>query len=88
MQNLFLIQEDGQHYVLVFFVWKLQEKFTLLVTVNAGGSCWYANGETGHDTGPWRLNKNYLPEELYPYADEMLAKFNANVPFGYCGGCE
>lgn len=22
-----------------------------------GGSCWYANGETGHDTGPWRLNK-------------------------------
>ena len=53
-----------------------------------GGSCWYANGETGNDTGPWRLNKNYLPEELYPYADEMLAKFNANVSFGCCFGCE
>lgn len=38
MQNLFLIQEDGQHYILVLFVWKLQEKFTPLVTVNAGGN--------------------------------------------------
>lgn len=88
MQNLFLIQEDTLNYVQESSVWKLRGKFIFLVTVSAGGSCWYDNKETGHDTGPWRLNKSYLPEELYPYADEMLAKFNANVSFGCCGGCE
>ena len=43
----------------------------------SGGSCWYANGEVGHDEGSWRLNERRLPEALRPYAAEMLAEFNA-----------
>ena len=54
----------------------------------SGGSCRYIDGEIECNKGAWLLNKSYLPEELYPYADEMLAKFNANVSFGCCGGCE
>lgn len=46
----------------------------------SGGSCWYANGETGHNTGPWRLNKNYLPAVNKHFQHYIIMKeiLNAN----------
>lgn len=36
---------------------------------------------------PWEVCKCMLPEEIQPLALEIGEAFNANVPFGCCGGC-
>lgn len=37
--------------------------------------------------GEWEIDVNELPEELQKYAKEIDEVFNANVPYGCCGGC-
>ena len=40
------------------------------------------------ESGPWKLSSiDDLPKYLQPYADELIEIFNANVPWGCCGGC-
>lgn len=35
----------------------------------------------------WKLKKEALPDFLKPYGKELIKVFNANVPYGCCGGC-
>ena len=57
---------------------------------SSGGSCGFAGPNYSDeyvDYGEWRINREYLPEELQKYADEIAEVFNENVRFGCCGGC-
>lgn len=55
----------------------------------SGGSCGfsYDYSEFRIETAPWEVDKSELPEFLKPYSQELIDTFNANVPFGCCGGC-
>lgn len=37
--------------------------------------------------GEWIINVENIPEKFQKYALEIDLIFNANVPFGCCGGC-
>lgn len=41
----------------------------------------------GTRKGEWRIDANKIPEEFRKYAAEIDEVFNANVPWGCCGGC-
>ena len=38
-------------------------------------------------TGEWKIDAAEIPEEYRKYASEIEEVFNANVPYGCCGGC-
>ena len=46
------------------------------------------NGEICCVEGDWHIRKEFLPEEIQPYAEEIAALINENVEKGCCGGCE
>ena len=56
---------------------------------------WMSGGEWGFNEDwneeikkcPWEIDIDDLPKELQQYADEIEKVFNANVPYGCCGGC-
>lgn len=52
----------------------------------SGGCCSHLYAE-GITKGLWRINKNDLPVQYRQYANEIAEVFNANVPYGCCGGC-
>ncbi len=56
---------------------------------HSGGSCGFTNGysESYVERNEWTINASELPNELKSYASEIDRVFNANVPFGCCGGC-
>ena len=57
---------------------------------SSGGSIGFAGpGYTNPcvDIGEWIIYGDSLPKELQPYRDEIAKVFNANVPYGCCGGC-
>lgn len=37
--------------------------------------------------GEWQIDVSEIPEEYRKYASEIDEVFNANVPYGCCGGC-
>lgn len=39
-------------------------------------------------TGEWQIDVDKIPEKYRKYASEIDEVFNANVPYGCCGGCE
>lgn len=51
----------------------------------SGGSCDWDGNTT---SGPWIIDPDALPVEYQAYAAEIKEVFNANVPWGCCGGCE
>jgi len=54
-------------------------------------SFWYSGGYISADyeayTGEWQIDVSKIPEEYRKYASEIDEVFNANVPYGCCGGC-
>lgn len=38
--------------------------------------------------GEWQIDVDIIPEKYRKYASEIDEAFNANVPYGCCGGCE
>ena len=51
---------------------------------NSGG---YISGDYKAYTGEWEIYVSKIPEEYRKYASEIDEVFNANVPYGCCGGC-
>lgn len=51
----------------------------------SGGSCDWDGNIT---SGTWRIDPDELPVEYRAYAAEIEEVFNANVPWGCCGGCK
>ena len=51
---------------------------------NSGG---YLDRDYCSHHGEWEINAAKLPEEYKKYANEIDEIFNANVPYGCCGGC-
>lgn len=39
------------------------------------------------ERGEWHIDADDLPEQFRDIADEIDEVFNANVPWGCCGGC-
>lgn len=39
------------------------------------------------DSGEWRIDIEYIPEQFRKYASEIDYVFNENVKWGCCGGC-
>ena len=76
---------------------------TLVLRINGKevsfGPCnhkfWFSGGNCGFDImgneavtqGEWELWEDEIPPKYRKYAQEMIDVFNANVPFGCCGGC-
>ena len=56
---------------------------------------WFTGGNCGFDSrgcenithDEWKLWEDEIPPQYTKYAQEMIDVFNANVPFGCCGGC-
>ena len=52
---------------------------------------WCSGGYISEDyeayTGEWKIYVSKIPEEYRKYASEIDEVFNANVPYGCCGGC-
>ena len=52
---------------------------------------WQPGGHLDSDymphRAPWIIDAQALPKELRRYAHQIDEIFNANVPFGCCGGC-
>lgn len=54
----------------------------------SGGRVWFDRDWCDHvESGPWQFNEKKLPEIYRPFANEIFAAFNENVPHGCCGGC-
>lgn len=55
----------------------------------SGGDCGFQNDDLDEYViqDKWRINIDYLPEELKSYAIEIAEVFNENVDYGCCGGC-
>lgn len=57
----------------------------------SGGECLINNIDDDYEfdieRAPWEIDTESLPDELKPYADELINIFNTNVPYGCCGGC-
>jgi hypothetical protein len=55
---------------------------------NTGGSCGFTdNDDTYIEKSEWEIDVNRLPDILKGYAADIDKVFNANVPYGCCGGC-
>lgn len=67
--------------------WKSDENYDRFW--NSGGSCGFTNGYKNSyvNKGEWEIDVLDLPENLRQYAAEIDEVFNANVPYGCCGGC-
>ena len=50
-------------------------------------SCGYISEDYEAYTGEWQIDVSEIPEEYRKYASEIDEVFNANVPYGCCGGC-
>ena len=52
---------------------------------------WHSGGYISEDyeayTGEWQIDVSKIQEEYRKYASEIDEAFNANVPYGCCGGC-
>lgn len=52
---------------------------------------WHSGGGITSDystyEGEWEIDVQELPEQFKQYAAEIDEVFNANVPYGCCGGC-
>lgn len=52
---------------------------------------WHSGGYIGKGyvahQGGWEIDVEKLPKEYKEYAVEIDEVFNANVPYGCCGGC-
>ena len=55
----------------------------------SGGNCGFINNYTESyvNHSKWEYDEDYLPKEFRQYKDEIMDCFNANVPYGCCGGC-
>ena len=54
----------------------------------SGGGCgFYDNWDEYVNYGEWIVNKDELPAKYKKYINEIKEVFNANVPYGCCGGC-
>lgn len=64
-----------------------QEKYNTFW--RSGGECSFNNDYTEHyiTENEWIVNIDDLPDEYKKYAEEIDNVFNANVPYGCCGGC-
>lgn len=51
----------------------------------SGGECSWVKDSVSES--PWIIDTDSLPDELKPLAHEIDEVFNANIPFGCCGGC-
>ena len=56
---------------------------------SSGGKCGFYNNyqDSYINDGDWLIDADYLPEEFQQYIYEIDEVFNANVPYGCCGGC-
>ena len=55
---------------------------------SSGGYVWFDNDWGAHvETDEWVLLEDELAHKYWDIADELIAVFNMNVPFGCCGGC-
>lgn len=71
------IEVDGKEYAL--------RKYTL---VSGGRVTFDANWSNAKVyKGPWKIDEDYLPDELKSCKSQIEAVVNENVPFGCCGGC-
>lgn len=71
-----VIRVDGKEYSLEPYV------------LESGGSVSFDDEWNEEVTqGPWKVDSDYLPEELKPFKAEITELVNDNVEFGCCGGC-
>ena len=56
---------------------------------SSGGCVYFTNNWVDEhvETGEWRIDVSEIPEPYRKYAAEIDQEFNANVPWGCCGGC-
>lgn len=67
-------EKDGPHFV---------DKFW-----SSGGSAYFDNEWNDYVcSGEWKIDVDDIPEQFKTYATEINSVFNANVPYGCCGGC-
>lgn len=55
----------------------------------SGGYCSVSliDGDCKIESGEWIIDEELLPDELRSMSREIKEIFNANVPYGCCGGC-
>lgn len=54
----------------------------------SGGGCYFDSAWNDNVTdGKWQIDFNEIPDCFKKYAEEIDETFNANVPYGCCGGC-
>lgn len=54
----------------------------------SGGKIWFSKDWKDHIVRrKWKLVVENLPDFLKPYGKKLIKVFNANVPYGCCGGC-
>lgn len=55
----------------------------------SGGRCYFKNGwsEEIVEIGPWRFDKQKVPEQWRHLFEELCKVFKDNVVEGCCGGC-
>ena len=75
---------------------KIDGKFVKFGTQEKYGKFWRSSGECGFNNdytehyiieNEWVINVDDLPDEYKKYAEEIDIVFNANIPYGCCGGC-
>ena len=65
----------------VFQSWKTDGNYDAFW--KTGGGCEFYNDWSGE----WIVDKDELPAKYKKYINEIKEVFNANVPYGCCGGC-
>lgn len=55
----------------------------------SGGACGFYNdwSEMYISSGEWIVDEDELPVKYKKYINDIEEVFNANVPYGCCGGC-
>ena len=71
----------------VFESWKTDGNYDAFWVT--GGECGFYNGWSDEyvNYGEWIVDKDELPAKYKKYINEIEEVFNANVPYGCCGGC-
>ena len=71
----------------VFESWKTDGNYDAFWVT--GGECGFYNGWSDEYVNhrEWIVDEDELPAKYKKYINEIKEVFNANVPYGCCGGC-
>ena len=79
-----ILRIDGRERVFDPFDQNTEQRFW-----SSGGRTWFdENYSKAHiDKDSWIIDRDFLPDDLKQYAEEIEYIFNENVEYGCCGGC-